>query len=550
MITVEQLTHIPLFASADDEKLATIVSRSADLTVIAGDWVVLEGEAAAFFVVLTGRCEIIKTLAGAEHTVDIVGPGDYFGEVPLLLGSPFLAGVRAVETSRVMRLEAIDFHELVGHCPNANRQILASMARRIQGLQSASIETPVATVMVTGNRLDPKSYDLRDFLSRNQVSFRWNDPGDTNGAYPVVKFSDGSSAVKPSLTELAERLGLQTVPRATTYDVAIVGAGPAGLAAAVYGASEGLSTVLVECRAPGGQAGTSSRIENYLGFPAGVSGDDLSSRAFHQAKRFGAEIIITRQATEIKPRESAGATHAVVLDCGHHIETKAIVLASGVTWRKLSIPGADKLLGRGVYYGASRTEALGTRGKRVFLIGGGNSAGQAAMLFSGYAESVTILVRGEKLSASMSQYLIDELKKRSNVHLERTCECVSVSGTHHLESIDVAYKDGRQQTYPADELFIFIGAEAETKWLPSALIRDERGFICTGRDVLDLLPAPVTPNGADGRPRDPSLLETSIPGIFAAGDVRHGSMKRVASSVGEGSMAIALVHQYIAELAG
>ncbi|MGA7201308.1 MAG: FAD-dependent oxidoreductase [Candidatus Cybelea sp.] len=555
MITVDALGHLPLFESARDEALATIVSRSADLHVKSGDWVVLEGEAAAFYVLLEGRAEIVKTIAGAEQLVDVVEPGGFFGEVPLLLGSGFLAGIRTTEPSRLMRLEPVDFHELVARCPNANRKILAEMARRVTGLQQAAIAAPLISVTVLGHRDDFACYDLRDFLARNRIGFRWLEPDDSTAtraanvpqellggdSTPAVIFADRSYMVKPKYPELAERLGLQTAPRATTYDVAIVGAGPAGLAAAVYGASEGLQTVLVECRAPGGQAGSSSRIENYLGFPAGISGDDLASRAFHQAKRFGAEIIVTRQATEIEPRNAASATHAIVLDCGERVQTKAIVLANGVTWRRLSIPGADALLGRGVYYGAARTEALGARGKDVVLIGGGNSAGQAAMLFSGYARTVTIVVRGEKLSASMSQYLIDELKKMDNVSIQYACECVSVTGTDHLESIEIAYNDGKRKTLNADALFIFIGCEPDTKWLPEALIRDAHGFVCTGRDVVDLQPA-----GASWG-RDPYLLETSIRGIFAAGDVRHGSMKRVASSVGEGSMAVALVHQYLDE---
>jgi thioredoxin reductase (NADPH) len=549
------LTHIPLFASAHDGALGPIVARSADIHINSGEWVVLEGEAAAFFIVLEGLCEIVKVTAGSEQIVERAEPGDFFGETSLLLGSGLLAGLRAVETSRLMRLEALDFHELLTHCPDANRQILATMARHVSGLQQAAIVTPMLSVTVIGSRNDPACYDLRDFLSRNQIGLRWIEPTNTvavqaaniprelleNGIYPAVVFADRSFLSAPKYPELAKRLGLQVAPRATTYDVAIVGAGPAGLAAAVYGASEGLSTVLIECRAPGGQAGSSSRIENYLGFPAGVSGDDLASRAFHQAKRFGAEVIVTRQATTIVPSNGASGTHAIVLDCGSSVQTKAIVIATGVAWRTLDIPGAKALLGRGVYYGASRAEALSARGKDVFLVGGGNSAGQAAMLFSGYTGSVTILVRGQKLASSMSQYLIDQLATKSNVFIEYGAECVRVHGTDDIESIDVAYKNGELKAFPADALFIFIGAKAETSWLPDALICDEQGFVCTGRDVVDLQRFDSV------RARDPYLLETSIPGIFAAGDVRHGSMKRVASSVGEGSMAIALVHQFVSE---
>ncbi len=556
MITAESLAHIPIFASAHKGDLDTIVSRSADMRVSGGDWLVLEGEAPAFLVVLEGQFEVVKTIAGAERVLGTLGAGEFFGEGALLLGSGFLAGLRAVEPSRAMRLEPIEFHDLVAKCPTVNRAIIDAMAGQIAKLQEVSIATPVAAVAIVGHHWDFECYDVRDFLARNHVGFRWIDPDDPSapeygsvpievmqgGRYPVVRYSDGTYDVEPSFRALAERLGLQTCPRETAYDVAIVGAGPAGLAAAVYGASEGLRTVLVECRAPGGQAGTSSRIENYLGFPSGISGDDLGSRAFAQARRLGAEILVTREAKAIEPRRPDAATHTLVLDGDDRIETKAIVVATGVTWRRLSAPGADALLGRGVYYGAAQTEALGARGKDVFLVGGGNSAGQAAMLFSNYARSVTILVRGERLAASMSQYLVTELATKTNVRIEVECEIVNVVGGNHLESIDVKYRNGEQKKLSADEMFVFIGAQAETAWLPGELIRDAQGFICTGRDVVDLQTA--MPPGS----RHPYLLESSIPGIFAAGDVRHGSMKRVASSVGEGSMAIALVHQYLSEV--
>jgi len=303
-----------------------------------------------------------------------------------------------------------------------------------------------------------------------------------------------------------------------------------------------LRTILIERDAPGGQAGTSSRIENYLGFPTGVSGDDLGTRALAQAKRFGVQILVARHAAAIEHDDDS---LAVVLDDGERIQVRTIVLATGVTWRALEIPGADALVGRGVYYGAARTEALGTNGRDIFLIGGGNSAGQAAMFFADYARKVTLLCRGYSLAASMSHYLIAQLATKRNVEVRFRSQVVRVEGTDHLEAIVVENRDsGEQQRHETDALFVFIGADAETAWLPSELIRDARGYVCTGRDVLDLVAAR---QGTWPLARDPYLLETSVPGIFAAGDVRHGSIKRVASGVGEGSMAIAFIHQYLAE---
>ena len=323
------------------------------------------------------------------------------------------------------------------------------------------------------------------------------------------------------------------MPHDAAYDVAIIGGGPAGLAAAVYGGSEGLRTIMIEREAPGGQAGTSSRIENYLGFPAGVSGDDLANRALQQAKRFGTEILVTRNVIGI---ESADGCHTIALDGGDRMEARAIVIATGVSWRKLDADGAADLIGRGVYYGAAQTEALGTRGKDVYLIGGGNSAGQAAMFFANYARSVTLLVRGSSLEKSMSFYLIRQLHTKHNISVETGTTVLAVSGTAHIESITTRIEaTGETQTRPADALFAFIGADAETAWIPEVLDRDARGYLKTGHDLANWTLA-----------RPPFLLETSVPGIFAAGDVRSTSVKRVASSVGEGSMVISFIHQYLA----
>jgi thioredoxin reductase (NADPH) len=326
--------------------------------------------------------------------------------------------------------------------------------------------------------------------------------------------------------------------------VAIVGGGPAGLAAAVYGASEGLATVLIEREAPGGQAGTSSRIENYLGFPIGLSGDELGARALQQARRFGTEILVAREVVGVDPGQ-VGVEHAVLLDGGERVRARSVVLASGVSWRRLEVPGAEGLVGRGIYYGAARTEALNCQGQHVFLVGGGNSAGQAAMFFASYARKVSLLARGADLADTMSHYLIRQLATKGNIEVRTRSRIVRVEGEQRLEHIVVEDRaTGALSTEPASAVFVFIGADAETRWLPEAIIRDDGGYVCTGRDVLDLITKDRSPWALA---RDPHLLETSVPGIFAAGDVRHGSMKRVASGVGEGSMAIAFVHQFLAE---
>ncbi len=356
----------------------------------------------------------------------------------------------------------------------------------------------------------------------------------TPSAIRWVILANGKRLDQPTPRELAEGLKLQTMPNGAAYDVAIIGGGPAGLAAAVYGGSEGLRAIMIEREAPGGQAGTSSRIENYLGFPAGVSGDDLANRALQQAKRFGAEILVTRNVIGI---ETEDGCHTIALDGGDRMEARAIVIATGVTWRNLDADGATDLIGRGVYYGAAQTEALGMRGKDVFLIGGGNSAGQSAMFFANYARSATLLVRGSSLEKSMSSYLIKQLATKHNISVETGTVVTGVSGSAHIESI-TSYVEatGARQERAADGLFVFIGADAETAWIPAAMERDALGYLKTGRD-LDTWTL--------GRP--PYSLETSVPGIFAAGDVRSASVKRVASSVGEGSMVISFIHQYLAE---
>jgi thioredoxin reductase (NADPH) len=398
---------------------------------------------------------------------------------------------------------------------------------------------------MVGNRWDGACAELRKFLARNQITFEWLTPDapelsahwpgprPADGDCPALRLADGLLLQRPTARDVARHLGLQTSPGAQEYDTVIVGGGPAGLAAAVYGASEGLRTIVVEREAPGGQAGTSSRIENYLGFPSGVSGDELASRALQQAKRLGAEILVTRAVARIDP-----ATRQIVLDGDEAIRARTLILATGVAWRRLAVDGFDRLIGKGLYYGAARSEASATHGLDVYLIGAGNSAGQAALHFASHARLVTLVVRGDSLDKTMSRYLIEQLGTKSNVAVRLRSEVVAAHGDTHLTAIDIRDNASAQlQRCDCGGLFVFIGADAETEWLPGAIARDKQGYVLTGDDVVKAGRWPLD--------RDPYLLESSVPGIFACGDVRLSPVKRVASAVGEGSMAIAFVHRYL-----
>lgn len=416
----------------------------------------------------------------------------------------------------------------------------------------AGYRAPFTGVRIVGHRWSPESYRLKDFLARHQVPYRWinveTDSGDElppledATALPVVVLEDGSQLVKPSIEALAERLGLRRRAEATHYDLVIVGGGPAGLAAAVYGASEGLRTVMVEREAPGGQAGMSSRIENYLGFPVGLSGADLTRRAVVQARRFGVEILSPQEARGLR---TDGDYRFVALQDGTTLSSHAVLLAMGVQWRHLTVPGADRLTGAGVYYGASMTEAIECEGEDVYIIGGANSAGQAAMYFARWARRVIMLVRGGSLEAKMSQYLIDQIRSTENIEVALDTWVTEVHGESRLERLTLAQRgDEAPRQVAAGSLFIFIGAVPRTDWLGDSVARDERGFLLAGPD---LAPAGETPAGWPLE-RAPFLLETNLPGVFAVGDVRAGSVKRVASGVGEGSVAIQFVHRHLAEI--
>lgn len=426
---------------------------------------------------------------------------------------------------------------------------------------AANYRPPFSGLRLVAGRWSARGHEIRDYLTRNQVPYHWLDPADDaegrrvalgagvadsdiDPAVPLVVLEDGTLLRDPSTREIAEKVGIQTTAALPFYDLAIVGGGPSGLAAAVYGASEGLKTVLVEREAPGGQAGTTSRIENYLGFPAGLSGGDLARRALAQARRLGAEILSPREVTAIRREDPY---RIITLDDGSEISCQTVVIATGVSYRRLEIPGAAELAGAGVYYGSAVTEAVLYRDLEVGVVGGGNSAGQAAMYLARFAKRVFLMVRTPALSA-MSQYLVDQIAACPNIEPRFETTLDAVSGEGHLAAVTVTRDAGDGQptteSLPLAALFVFIGQQPRTDWLPSDVERDEGGFVPTGPAVFH----DGTPPPGWGLDREPFLLESSVPGLFAAGDVRARSVKRIASAVGEGAMAIQFVHQYRATL--
>lgn len=415
----------------------------------------------------------------------------------------------------------------------------------------ANTPAPFDGIRVVGTTWSPATHEVKDFLARNEVPYRFLDierddeaaaivaaSSEEGGSIPIVLFADGTSLVNPERRALAEHVGMQTEADNPFYDLIIIGGGPAGLAGAVYGASEGLSTVMVEAEAPGGQAGTSSRIENYLGFPAGVSGADLARRAVTQATRLGAEILKATVVTEVKTEDQI---KVVTLDSGEQLRSHALIIASGMSLRKLSVPGYERYEGAGVYYGAALSEAATYKDRHVFVIGGANSAGQAAMLFARYASTVSVVVRGESLVAKMSTYLIEQIAGQQNIELITDTQVVAVEGDERVERIRLKNNSTDEETVQeAAAIFIFVGAVPHSDFVENLVARNERGFIYTGPDLVLA--------GEDFRwteDRDPLALETSVPGIFAAGDIRHDAIRRVASAVGSGSVAVTLVHQYL-----
>jgi thioredoxin reductase (NADPH) len=423
---------------------------------------------------------------------------------------------------------------------------------------AASYRPAYEGIRVLGTRWSSRAYEVRDFLARNHVPYQWidvelssEDPevkqliasiGDDVANLPLTLFPDGTRMFQSTSAELAEKVGLRTRAETQFYDFAIIGGGPGGLAAAVYGASEGLKTVMIDREAPGGQAGLSSRIENYLGFPAGLSGGDLARRAVMQAQRFGVEIIAPQEVVELRVE---GPYRILKLGNGSELSCHAALIATGVQWRRLEVPGIDRLQGAGVYYGGGSQEAMSYKGETVYVVGGANSAGQAALNFALYAEKVVMLVRGDSLAATMSRYLIDQIEKTPGIQLWNHAEVIEVHGETHLERISVQCSDtDTVEQVPASAMFIYIGALPRTDWLGNTVVRDDRGFVMAGPDLMKDGKHPPGWN----LDRDPFLLESSVPGVFVVGDVRHGSIKRVASAVGEGAIAVQFIHRYMAKV--
>jgi thioredoxin reductase (NADPH) len=518
--------------------------------VVAGEILFAEGERDfCFFLVLEGSIEIVEHSSDVERVVVVHPAGAFTGDVDMLTGRAAIVSARAGEAGRVLQIGAQDLRRAVQGTPDLGETLLKAFLMR----RTLLLRTGFEGVRIIGSRFSQDAHRLRDFATRNAVPFTWIDlERDEHAealltqfnipasATPVVMCREGKFLTNPSNSAFAHAIGLEAhIEPGEIFDLVVVGAGPAGLAASVYAASEGLRTITLDGLAPGGQAGTSSRIENYLGFPTGISGADLTGNALLQAQRFGARVTVPGKVTGLM---LDGAHRIVALDDGSEIRSRCVLVASGVQYRRLDIPGFDRFESAGVYYAATEMEARLCRDDEVVVVGGGNSAGQAVIFLSRFATKVHLVVRGSDLGASMSRYLVDRVECMPKVEIHLNCQVSALDGNGHLSAAELTFNDGTTRAVDAKAIFLFIGAAAHTGWLSGCVALDRNGFVLTGPEIPgEKLDARIWSDAN----RQPMHLETSLPGIFAAGDVRSGSMKRVASAVGEGAMAVSLIHSHL-----
>jgi len=534
------------FPRLNDEQIAALSQLGERRVYSDGEVFFREGESGfPFFVVVSGRMQIVESSSGEPKPVASHEPGEFSGDVDMLSGRPaIVSGVSEGETEAIV-IPVGDLRLLVKRCPDVSDLVMRAFLERRRIL----MDSDFVGVRVIGSRFSPDTLRIREFLAKNGQPFTWTDLESDTGAgdllrrfevcpeeTPVVSCEGRSLLRNPSNAELAECLGIKRPLEDAVYDLTVIGAGPAGLAAAVYGASEGLRTLVLDKTGPGGQAGSSSKIENYMGFPTGLSGADLAERAVLQATKFGAEFSV--------PSEVAGVDcglgyHRITLTDGAEIRTKTILVATGAAYRRLPAEHVEDFEGNGVFYACTAVEAQLCADGKAVVVGGGNSAGQAAVFLSGRTKGVSLMIRGDDLGKSMSEYLATRIESNPSIELLKNSEIRSVDGNGSLDAVHVRNRqDGSQTTLDSKALFVFIGAAPHTTWLPDCVATDDRGFVLTGLDAkTETWPLE----------RDPMPLETSTPGIFAAGDVRWNSVKRVASAVGEGSMTVHLVHRYLAE---
>ncbi len=533
-LTEEQITQLARYAGA-----STKTFHAGEALFRAGD------RDPKFFVIKSGELEIIDVTGDQPKTIRVQGPGDFTGDVGHLTGSPKVVSAIARSNCEVYEMSEAELRKVLNQDPQLSDIILQAFIARRQLMR----ESPEFTgLRVIGSRYSRDTFRIRDFLAKNRVLFTWldleGDPavkemlqqfGVTEADTPIVACAHCLVLRNPSNRELAEKIGIRRPVEHTVYDLAIVGSGPAGLAAAVYGASEGLRTIVLEHTAPGGQAGSSMRIENYLGFPTGITGSELADRAVLQADKFGAQISVPTPVTKL----TFDKTYSVLeLEGGENVVAKCLLIATGAEYRRLEVEHCSRFEGAGVYYAATPNEAQMCRGSDVVLVGGGNSAGQAAVYLSQNARKVFLILRGDDLCKSMSSYLAHRIMNTPNIEILRCTEVIRMNGDGHLSSVEILNKTtGEKRTLATAAVFSFIGATPRTDWLPSEIEKDEKHFVRTGIELGDSRHWTLK--------RQPFLLETSRPGVFAAGDVRSGSVKRVASAVGEGSMAVQFVHEYL-----